>query len=560
VQMLAGLGSDGLHWMAAQKGVTVNERVIRWRLWVPLAIVVATVLAYVNAFSNPFLFDDEAIITANPDTQVLFPLAFAGRWLVNLTFKLNYAVGQFRVADYHATNLMIHLAAALLLFGWVRRTLLLPRAGEVWPRHAAGLAGAIAGLWAVHPLQTESVTYICQRYESLMGLCFVGTLYTFVRGVQARGRGGASWFGVSLAICVLGMGTKEIMVTAPLVVLLYDCLLGAGSAGEAVRKRWRVHLGLWLTLIVFGFLEWQMFNVVAQQGEGVTLAVPPVSYLLTQMQVIPHYIRLSFVPYPLCFDYGWPFVTSWTRVVLPGTFLVGLGVLTLLLWVRGRSHAFLGLWFFIILAPTSSIVPVPDAAFEHRMYLPLASVISAAVLGSYWLLRGAMASRQRTCVLGGGVVLAGMVVAVMMTHQRNLAYRSGLTMWQSVVSVRPQNHRARLNLGSALLRGARYAEAEAEGREVARQLDYCAALGADDVPAWGEDAAGAAIYREARHYALAHNIIGVASIHQGDTTEAEKHFREAVRLLPQFADADRNLAELIRTKEKPRQSGAFLSD
>ncbi|NQU39957.1 MAG: tetratricopeptide repeat protein [Lentisphaerae bacterium] len=532
---------------------------IRWRLWVPLVIVTATVLAYVDAFGNPFLFDDGLIIVQNPDMRTVWPVVLVGRWLVNLSFKLNYAVGELRVADYHAVNLLIHIGAALLLFGWLRRTLLLPRSGAVWARHAPFLAGSVAVLWSVHPLQTESVTYICQRYESLMGLSFLATMYTFVRGVEADGaRRGRVWFGLSVLCCLLGTGTKEVMLMAPLVVLLYDLWVVGPSPSAVMRRRWGVHMGLWLTLVCSALLARQMFDAVAVEGQGVTLAVSPLQYLLTQMEVIPHYLKLSLLPVHLCFDYGWPLVTSWQTVIGPGTLLVALGAWTLLLCLRGRPHAFIGLWFFAILAPTSSVISVPDAAFEHRMYLPLAAVIGAFVLGSYWLFRGAMRSQRST---RAAVVVVLVLVAVEggLTHQRNRVYQSPLSMWENVVAVRPTNHRACLNLASALLTEGRLADAESVSRTVVARLSYCKELEAGDIPAWGTNAEGTLLYRDARHYALAYNYIGVARIQQGDAVGAERCFAEAVRLRPELDMAQRNLAEVRRTKEKPRRSGASPS-
>jgi hypothetical protein len=524
--------------------------------------MVVTVLAYLNAFGNAFIFDDEQIIIKNPDIRQLWPVGIAARWVVDLTFKLNYATGQLRVADYHATNLLIHVLAALALYGVVKRTLTLPRVGETWKRHGGLLAGAVAALWAVHPIQTQSVTYICQRYESLMGLCFLATLYAFVRGVQARRRNGAAaWYGLSVVVCLLGMGTKEIMITAPLVVLLYDLLVASPSARETVRQRGVVHVGLWLTVVVFSLTEWQMFSVIEQRGSGVTLAVSPWSYLLTQMQVIPHYLRLSLVPYPLCLDYGWSFVSRWTESIAPGLILVGLGVLTVWLWVRRRPEAFIGLWFFCILAPTSSVVPLPDAIFEHRMYLPLAAVLAALVLGSYRLFyqRMAMARAVRVAGIGGVIVLVG--VGVVMTHQRNRVYRSALAMWEDVVGTRPRNHRARLNYSSALLTTGRTTEARREAGAVVSQLAYCGELNPEEIPAWGETTEEAVIYRDARHYAIAHNTMGVACIQQGDAEAAESHFLEAARLLPQFEDAAGNLRRVRKqAKEKPRRSGALPLD
>ncbi len=527
----------------------VRREQVRWGLWIPLAIAVATVLAYLNTFANPFVFDDELIIVTNPELRSLFPVMIKARWVVNLTFAINYATGQLRVADYHATNLLIHLLAALVLYGVIRRTLLLPRAAGRWSPDAPVLAGVVAALWAVHPIQTQSVTYICQRYESLMGLCYLATLYAFIRGVQAAGgRHASAWYGLSVVICLLGMGTKETMVTAPLMLLLFDLVVVAPGAGELWRKRALVHLGLWVTLVVFVLLEWEMFQVVQQQGKGVTLAVSWHSYLLTQMQVIPHYLRLGLIPYPLCFDYAWPFVADWSTAAAPGAVLVVLGGLTAWLTVRRAPHAFIGLWFFGILAPTSSIAPVPDAAYEYRMYLPLAAVLSVVVLGGYRLLcrRSAFLRWGRVLVIAVGCILV--VMGVAMTSFRNRVYASPLLLWEDVIRTRPENHRARLNLASALLAGGRQGRALEEAGVVVERLGYCRNLEAGEVPAWGATREEADRYRDVRHYAIAHNIMGVASIQQGEKAAAEAHFAEAVRLLPQYEDAARNLRQIRHTR------------
>src|SRR5260370_35611597 len=161
--------------------------------WVyPLLIFAATLLAYGNSFSGPFIFDDLTWIPENPHIRHLWPLwdalqapqriAGTDRPLVCLPLALNYALGGLEVWGYHAVNLTIHVFAAIVLFGIVRRTLEGPRLGERFGTHASGLAAAVALCWTVHPLQTESVTYIIQRMESLMGLFFLLTLSCVIRG------------------------------------------------------------------------------------------------------------------------------------------------------------------------------------------------------------------------------------------------------------------------------------------------------------------------------------------------------------------------------------------
>src|SRR5579871_3226550 len=181
----------------ASVALVVRERPLPRPLLLPparvaLALAALTVLAYANSFSALYLFDDGGAILENPTIRqfstALAPIPngtpVSGRPLVNLTFALNYAAGGLAVEGYHAVNLAIHVLAVLALFGTVRRTLQLPTFAPPWRQASLEIAGVTALLWAVHPLQTESVTYLSQRAEELMGLCYLTTLYAFVRGIQ----------------------------------------------------------------------------------------------------------------------------------------------------------------------------------------------------------------------------------------------------------------------------------------------------------------------------------------------------------------------------------------
>ena len=211
------------------------------RFWAPLLIALAGFAAYANSFSGPYVFDDLGSIPENPTIRQLWPIGrvltpppgqtVSGRPLVNLSLAINYAFGGTGVAGYHLGNLLIHLLAGLTLFGIVRRTLV-PKT-----RMATQLACAVALLWTLHPLQTESVTYLIQRAESLMGLFYLLTLYCFIRWIDAdvgakrarvplqSGSGSRQafvesgrsngWAWLSGLCCLLGMASKEVMVSAP---------------------------------------------------------------------------------------------------------------------------------------------------------------------------------------------------------------------------------------------------------------------------------------------------------------------------------------------------------
>jgi hypothetical protein len=223
-------------------------------------IVLAAVCANLNSLSVPFLFDDTRAITDNPTIRHLGALravlspphdgsAVMGRPLVNITLAINYAIGGTSVYGYHVFNLLLHICTGLALFGVARRTLLQPVLTARFGPIATEVALAVSLLWTLHPLQTESVTCVVQRTELLVGLFYVLTLYGFVRSTE---RGAAlDWAPLAVASCVLGMASKEVMVTAPLMVLLYDRTFVAGSFRGAWRTRRTFYCflgGTWLLL------------------------------------------------------------------------------------------------------------------------------------------------------------------------------------------------------------------------------------------------------------------------------------------------------------------------
>ena len=218
-------------------------------------------VAYQNSFSVPLIFDDLPAIRDNPTIRqlgsALSPphgsgLPVDGRPVVNLTLAINYAFGGLEVRGYHLVNLAIHLAAALVLFGIVRRTLRQPAWRQRYQDAALPLAFMSAALWAVHPLQTEAVTYVVQRAESLMGLLYLLTLYGFIRSADPGASRG--WPILAIASCGLGMASKEVMVSAPLMVLLYDRTFVAGSFREAWRQRRGLYAGLAASWLLLGWL------------------------------------------------------------------------------------------------------------------------------------------------------------------------------------------------------------------------------------------------------------------------------------------------------------------
>ncbi|MDY7093143.1 MAG: tetratricopeptide repeat protein [Acidobacteriota bacterium] len=457
---------------AASSGASSSTR------WMHLlAVALAVIAVYAGSLSGPFIFDDEHALVENTSIRSLWPpwaplatpadTPLAGRPVASLSFAVNFALGGLSVTGYHVFNVLLHLLAVLTLLGLVRRTLELDGLRDRFGAAAPWLAGASALLWGVHPLVTESVTYVVQRTELLMGLFYLLTLYFFVRAVSAtehRGR----WFAASVAACALGMGSKEVMVSAPLAVLLFDRLFVSGSFAGALRERAGYYGGLaatWLVLVV---------AVLTGGGRGTSVGfgasgIGPFDYLLTQAGVLVHYLRLAFWPSPLVLDYDdWPIAESFLSVA-PQLLLVT-ALVALVVWgiVRGRGWAFLGACFFLILAPTSSVLVIAtEVAAERRMYLPLAALVVLVVVGGYGLLtrrfgwhQGERGLPPRTAATVLGVVLAAVAgVFAFAAVERNADYRTALSILGDTVEKRPGNARALNNYGAALLAADRTNEA-----------------------------------------------------------------------------------------------------
>ena len=513
-------------------------------------LLLAVLMAYANSLAGPFVFDDLPAIPENPSIRRLWPLGpvlrpdvdggltISGRPLVNLSLAINHAWGGESVHGYHLANLLIHALAGLTLFGIARRTCRQPGLATRFGPAALPLGWMVAAIWLLHPLQTESVTYVVQRAESLMGLCYLLTLYGFIRGAESDQPG--RWLVLSFLACLLGMAAKEVMVSAPLIVFLYDRTFVAGSFIEAWRRRWRYYLGLAGTWVL---LAWLVAGTTGRGGTaGFGTVVGPWSYLLTQCEAIMRYLGLVVWPHPLVFDYGTATVGRLGEVWPQALLLVTLAAGTLWAVARRPGWGFAGACFFLILGPSSSLVPVASQTMaEHRMYLPLIVPVMLTVSGLYvWL--------GRRSFLICGTLAAG---CGGLTLLRNADYRTELALWSDTVAKRPTNGRAHNNLGKAVFAAGRPTEAVAHYQEAIRLqptapepyynlgLAFARLHRSDEAINFYQEA-----LRRQPKYPEAHNNLGNVLLAAGRRDEAGAHYEEARRLKPDWAEAHSNLANL----------------
>jgi tetratricopeptide (TPR) repeat protein len=477
-------------------------------------ICLAVVIAFVSGLDGQFVLDDHHNIVDKAAIRTLWPpwipLSNTTRPLVQATLALNYAVSELNPWSYHVLNIAFHLAAALSLFGISRRVLAqFPKTA----RHSCGIALTGAIIWAVHPLQTESVTYIIQRAEVIMGLAVFLMVYCFQRSTESPKA--QRWLFGAIAACLLGFAAKPIMVVAPLLLWLFDRQFISGTFGLALRSRPRFYVALLCSpLVLILFLAGNTAEWKGSAGIG-ELPVTWYEYAATQPEIILYYLRLAVWPTPLCLDYGWPIERS--SVVIVFTSLVILGAMAWTVWALARKHVlgFLGAWFFINLAPTSSLIPIADLAFEHRIYLALASVVFAGVSAVYLLCRDRAPNWAMPAM-----TLAMVAYFTAFTFVRNRDYASVVWLWIKNAAARPAYARPLNNLGLELGKiGEPGLAIEALRRAIDLKPDY----------------------------AIAHYNLGKALIDAGRAQEARVELEIALEQAP---DDPKTYAELARASQQ----------
>lgn len=545
-----------------------------------IALIFLTgVLAYSNTFNVPFVFDDHRTITENHLIKNLgnfWPPA-GTRWFGTLTFALNYAVGKTNVSGYHFVNLVIHLMASLLVYRLVWLTFKTPLfhdnqniAGESTKVLAPFVA---AFLFVSHPVQTQAVTYIVQRYASLAALLFLAALVCYIQASLAhisfaanRRKVTLGWCVAAMTAAVLAMKTKEIAFTLPIVIALFDfSFFPKRSAKE--RLCFLVPAALTLLIVPLTLAS------VSPNGVVITSSAADMSrhdYLLTQFRVIVTYLRLLIFPVNQMFDYTYPILRKLSDPAVLSSFglLLALFSMGLTLLLRGRNGTyppelcFVGfglLWFFITLSIESSVIPIIDVIFEHRLYLPSAGIfMAAALLGSMTIERLNVNFPKRNIALCF-IVAAILCVLPVTTYFRNNVWRSELALWEDVVNKSANNPRALAIVGAELIATGNTDQAIEHFQAAIRiKPDYTdaaiclgnaymdkgmleegyrqflAALGLGDM----DSESRAELFRSMGNYHLI----------KGETERAIYYYRSALSIVPNGARIHFDLARAYKTK------------
>jgi tetratricopeptide (TPR) repeat protein len=543
-------------------------------------IVVAGAAAYATTFHVPFLFDDSSSIVSNPglrDLRAVFRAVFlSNRGLADLTFALNIAASGLAVEGFHLVNLLIHLAGGLVVHRLVLLTFATPfvasaGGGTHEGGRAEGVALVAALLFVLHPVQTGAVTYIVQRQASLATLLYVGALVLYASWRLGDPRQSArSWarWGGALLLTLLAMRTKEIAFTLPVVLLAWEFLFCEGD-------RRRRLLGLLPFLLMLAIIPATLLaaGTSLDDAKGVDVFAARAvgaagetrwDYLLTQFRVVVTYLRLLLLPVEQTFDYDYPIERAFfTWSVLSSlALLLAVAAAGLAMMVRAtrgdrrlRVAGFGVLWFFITLSVESTLIPIDDVIFEHRLYLPSVgfSLVVAAVLAIAWDRFAPSGGAGRPLLAAGFAAWLALLGGA--TFVRNRVWGDPITFFEDAAAKAPGKARPHLNLGIAYAVEGRMPEALRE-YEAAVRLNPANALAHYNLGHlyWRARRLDDAIrefeaVRQILPNALkTRNTLGRLQLEAGRLDDAEREFRGVLAMNPGYVEALQGLNGVLRER------------
>ncbi|MHB8909180.1 MAG: tetratricopeptide repeat protein [Syntrophales bacterium] len=546
-----------------------------------LVIVILGVLVYSNTFNVPFALDDVTNIINNPlikDLHRVFDLhnIYDNRFIGNLTFALNYRLHELDVVGYHLFNLLVHLLNALLVYWLVILTLKTPFSSIGHNGDASRSSDSrrwiplfTALLFVSHPVQTQAVTYIVQRFASLSTLFYLLSLVMYIkaRGSETSKMTKYALFAVSVISAVLAMRTKEIAFTLPIIVMIYEFIFFPGSAKKRLRSLFPLLL-LMLTLLIV-----PLSIMLTQSGSNLARGIDELTkiagsadvsrwdYLNTQFRVIVTYIRLLFLPVGQNLDYDYPIYRTFFTPPVFLSFLFLLAVFSWGVYLLYRSYkanqrapfeykmiAFGIFWFFVTLSVESSIIPIADVIFEHRLYLPSIGFSMAFMTGV-----GILYVNPPIRMKGMAKALMPLMILIVIglsltTYARNRIWSDMVTLWSDVVAKSPHQYRPHNNLGMAYWLQGRLDDAIREYGIAIRLRPDLGELHYNLADAYRQQGR---LYDAVREYRTALSLnrempearygLGLVYRAQGLLDNAIREYQAAIALRPDYADAHTNL-------------------
>ncbi|MGD8273772.1 MAG: tetratricopeptide repeat protein [Desulfobacterales bacterium] len=539
---------------------------VKYETWLLLLFSVFIFLIYSNTLTGPFIFDDRPNIQQNPKIRLkhlsvpdLLTAGFESpsrrRPVSNISFALNYLFHGYNVVGYHFVNILIHIFNSVLFYFLAKTTLNSPGLRRRYDQFMlVWIPFFAAFIWGLHPLQTQSVSYIVQRMNSLATLFYVLSILLYAKGRLTENRVSRRWLLAGCAASgIIAFGTKENTATLPFFILLYEWYFLQGFSNLSYKKKSIVLGGVLVFLILL-----TLYYLDTAPIKGILASYTIRDYtvgqrLLTQFRVVIFYLSLIFWPHPsrLNIDHAFEISQSLFDPMTTVFALVGIaGAVAAAIYLAKKAPliSFGILWFFGHLVIESSVIGL-EIIFEHRTYLPSMMFILMLVSIAFKTIRP-----KWLCVaLLSIFIVAGSIG----TYVRNQAWTSAVAIWQDSVSKSPQKARPYNNLGVALATAGRVEEAyQMYRRALQIKPDYATAhynLGYT-LARHGHLDEGLIHLRESLRLnpndKEAHNDIGIALVMQGRLNEAVHHFRKALQLSPTYSRAHNNLGIALGRQDK----------
>ncbi len=543
------------------------ETPLKFHLLAGFLLFVSIMLSYGHTLNYAFHFDDLETFIENPILHVrnlswdtLLPIFHLNRPLANLTYALNFYFDRLEPRGYHFLNILVHFANALLIYFIFLETLSLSGIGNIFStegghgkeRVLIALSGAL--LWAVHPIQTQAVTYVVQRMASLAAFFYLFSVLAYIQGRLSRGKGSLTWFVLSAVSALFAFGTKENTLTLPLIILLYDLFL---------INRFKVHFSRDQTLMILALLgilsvgfAWILHLYEGPSGLAGLLSaqygkeeMDSSLRMMTEWRVMILYMTLLLLPLParMNLDYDFPFSKSLFDPFT--TFLSLLAILSLLVFsiLKAKKYPLISfsiLWFFINLAIESTFIKL-DLVFEHRLYLSSVMFFLLFVNGVY-LLGARFQARRMESFIGRMALLT--IVLVILTHERNKVWATEISLWTDVASKSPNKFRVANNLSKAYMETEQWDKAKEKTAEAIRLNPKSpgAYHNRGAIKDHGEDYDGAiadysqAIVLDPKNVVSYYNR-GLAKYHKADYDGAIADYSQAIALGPKNLGVYNNL-------------------
>lgn len=497
-----------------------NISEIKLNLFAIFLICILGITAYSNTFNSPFHFDDRLNIISNKSIRNLSNLGDIWnykptRFITFLTFALNYKIGGLNVFGYHVVNLIIHLISALLVF-WLVRLIFETSAinkTKIYP-YTYIIAVFASLIFLLHPLQTESVTYISQRSTSLAALFCLSTLCLYIKSrllIDAEDKNWSIYLIFSVITCIFAMFSKENAVILPIMIIFSEFFFFKFKKIK-ISFLYLITLPIIpITLIYYNIADYTTLGKIngAQVSTG--------DYFYTQLRVLITYVRLFFLPMNQNFDYDYLISNSLFdfRVIISLLFIIVLIFIAFRIFQKYKLLSFGIFWFFISLIPESSIIRIDDLIYEHRLYLP---IVGFAIFLSSILLYMLPKIKLKTAIF---ILSAITLIMLGLTYNRNIVWKDEIRLWSDAIKNSPHKARAYNERGVVYINKKNYVKAVSD-LNIAIQLDP--------------------------NYVYAYINCGNAYSLQGKISEAIKYFTKATTINPNYAGSYYNLANAYGVK------------